>query len=858
MQRKALDQGDRGCDYMFCVQGGDYPIGGLRNFGNGAGSRSLTMVFGNGGAATASFWTVTSDLSIQDDEWHYVAAIIDVGRSMVTFQLDQRTDHVLYLDQGRVGGAAPVVIGAHTNASGQYNQRLRGSVDELRISAGVVPAAALLFRPGTSDCDGSGQPDACDIAQGGIDCDKNGVLDACQTDCDRNGLADVCDIANGAPDCNEDGVPDSCQLAGNDCDANGVPDDCQFANEDCNGNSQLDSCEVSQDPTIDCDGSGTPDICQIEAETSYRIGDNFPEFGVRAFGSHMAWLTSHKVVGGARTITHLDLMFTFLPDDHPVRCCLWSDPNNDGDPTDAQLLASVDAVAGPLSVLRRFDLPDTDVGPDGTSFFVGAITTTNAIATYFPAPLDSSGNALNGRSWIVGSDSPIDPNDLSANAAEFSLVEVALPFPGKWLLGAIGFSRNGDCNGNDVLDACDIDAGTSQDVDGTGRPDECEDCNDNGTLDSVDVSSGASGDCQRDGIPDECQADGPSQDCNADGVPDDCQLVDNDCNENAVLDSCDLLQGTSTDFDSSGVPDECEDCNRNGTLDSTDVATGFSPDCQQDGVPDECQLGTPPTAVQYLVDDGSREGNYGVSGAADLVWLNSFVVEPGAEWIGSIAVVMGNAFAGTPYEVVLWSDPDGNGTPNDSQVIARAPATVRDGQTSIFNDYPIGPTYIGPAGTSFFAGVSYKDQYGNQAVIPADTNSGPLNRSWVALGGLGSVDLNNLAAAPIYGYLTQANTLLRANGFDGVLPLDCNGNGAPDACDIADGQASDGNGDGIPDQCQGCSADLNGNGSVDGADLGIILVNWGGTSGPADLNGDGTIDGADLGIILVAWGPCAP
>jgi len=53
--------------------------------------------------------------------------------------------------------------------------------------------------------------------------------------------------------------------------------------------------------------------------------------------------------------------------------------------------------------------------------------------------------------------------------------------------------------------------------------------------------------------------------------------------------------------------------------------------------------------------------------------------------------------------------------------------------------------------------------------------------------------------------------------------------------------------------------DLDGDGVVDGADLGILLKNWGpcpdpGQSCPADLNGDGVVDGADLGILLAAWG----
>ena len=47
--------------------------------------------------------------------------------------------------------------------------------------------------------------------------------------------------------------------------------------------------------------------------------------------------------------------------------------------------------------------------------------------------------------------------------------------------------------------------------------------------------------------------------------------------------------------------------------------------------------------------------------------------------------------------------------------------------------------------------------------------------------------------------------------------------------------------------------DLNGDGSVDGIDLGILLGNWAGT-GSGDVNGNGTVDGLDLGILLGGWG----
>ncbi|MBL9147516.1 MAG: hypothetical protein JNM94_02365 [Phycisphaerae bacterium] len=53
------------------------------------------------------------------------------------------------------------------------------------------------------------------------------------------------------------------------------------------------------------------------------------------------------------------------------------------------------------------------------------------------------------------------------------------------------------------------------------------------------------------------------------------------------------------------------------------------------------------------------------------------------------------------------------------------------------------------------------------------------------------------------------------------------------------------------------SADLSGDGAVNGADLGILLGAWGpcAARGPcaADLNGSGAVDGADLGILLGAW-----
>ncbi|MBM4110844.1 MAG: hypothetical protein FJ254_05730 [Phycisphaerae bacterium] len=62
---------------------------------------------------------------------------------------------------------------------------------------------------------------------------------------------------------------------------------------------------------------------------------------------------------------------------------------------------------------------------------------------------------------------------------------------------------------------------------------------------------------------------------------------------------------------------------------------------------------------------------------------------------------------------------------------------------------------------------------------------------------------------------------------------------------------------GVWSLAQPCAADLDGNGAVSGADLGLLLTLWN-SVGSADLNGDGIVDAADLGALLAAWGPCGP
>lgn len=53
-------------------------------------------------------------------------------------------------------------------------------------------------------------------------------------------------------------------------------------------------------------------------------------------------------------------------------------------------------------------------------------------------------------------------------------------------------------------------------------------------------------------------------------------------------------------------------------------------------------------------------------------------------------------------------------------------------------------------------------------------------------------------------------------------------------------------------EAAGCPEDLNGDGQVDGADMGLLIASWG--TANADLNGDGDTNGADMGLLIAAWG----
>src|SRR5438874_5407505 len=168
---------------------------------------------------------------------------------------------------------------------------------------------------------------------------------------------------------------------------------------------------------------------------TYVIDDGTAEdsVGLTNGGSFVA-LNSFPVTGGNNLITSISIAWgtPFFPDPSldglPYTAVLWSDPNNDGSPTDAVVLASAPGVISQqgTDTFITTVIPPTLVTT--SNFFVGFLITHNA--GQFPAAFDETDPTLPNRSWV---DQTTNINDLSG---AITIENAGLV--GNWLIRAEG------------------------------------------------------------------------------------------------------------------------------------------------------------------------------------------------------------------------------------------------------------------------------------------------------------------------------------------------------------------------------------------------------------------------------------
>ncbi len=137
-----------------------------------------------------------------------------------------------------------------------------------------------------------------------------------------------------------------------------------------------------------------------------------------------------------------------------------------------------------------------------------------------------------------------------------------------------------------------------------------------------------------------------------------------------------------------------------------------------------------------MIDDGTAENGVGLTTGGDIIELNEFAVIPGSEIITSISIAFGTplfpdpSLNGLSYTAVLWSDPNGDGSPTDAVVLATAPGTVSQAGTDTFIVSNITPTTV--TTPNFFVGCIITSRAGQFPAALDDIGSVFINPSFLA------------------------------------------------------------------------------------------------------------------------------
>lgn len=245
-------------------------------------------------------------------------------------------------------------------------------------------------------------------------------------------------------------------------------------------NGELDSLDILFGDSEDCDLDGVPDECQFgtpETPYTYLLDDGVRDSQLNITAPvDTAWMMAFTVVEGWEWIGSVEVVWGNTFPGQPANVVVWSDPNQDGLPLDAEVLSIAPTTTANVltSIYNRVEVPPVYIGPPGTKFFVGARI--NDVFNTAPAAIDIDEPGP-GAFVSYTLTPPLDLNDLAGeNGGGAGLLDYTGIFKMMVRGGAFDGVLPGDCNQNGVVDVCDILDGVAQDANGNGIPDECEPC----------------------------------------------------------------------------------------------------------------------------------------------------------------------------------------------------------------------------------------------------------------------------------------------------------------------------------------------------------------------------------------------
>jgi hypothetical protein len=276
------------------------------------------------------------------------------------------------------------------------------------------------------------------------------------------------------------------------------------------------------------------------------------------------------------------------------------------------------------------------------------------------------------------------------------------------------------------------------------------------------------------------------------------------------------------------------DCNSDGIVDYGQCRDGLLPDYNSNNIPDCCERGEACVVgnypVQWRIEDGGNGHWYQAQIFDDATWNQAVIacetaggglvcITTSAEWSMVTSLYRATGVSDLTH---MWT--------GGQKAEGNAQWEWRSGEAWGFTAWggaecPSGPYPNNPQSESLALGISEAC-----GVVWDDYN--PLSTK----------------SSDFSGWVIEWSA-------------DCNNDGIVDYGQILQGQLGDTNTDGIPDICQQPTcrdADLFRDFNVNGADLGILLSQWGPNTAltVSDINKDGFVNGADLGIMLAFWGPC--
>ena len=178
------------------------------------------------------------------------------------------------------------------------------------------------------------------------------------------------------------------------------------------------------------------------AQQTYQMDDGTPENSIGIGNGDIIWLNQFNITGGNNIILSISLVFGSPGGTGnanlmglPFTVFLWNDPNNDGSPADAMVLASAMGTITSVGTNTFVTVAITPTMVLTNSFFVGAMMTQPA--STFPAALDTTAPTFPNRSWVAGgAPGTGNPNNLPGNQLFGPIESFGATFAGNWLVRA--------------------------------------------------------------------------------------------------------------------------------------------------------------------------------------------------------------------------------------------------------------------------------------------------------------------------------------------------------------------------------------------------------------------------------------